>query len=85
VTALFHSAAGDEILKNTFANNAFENFGIAAYKSLITLSQAAGHGSDKELLTLSLDEEQKIGRLGARQRGETDVGLRAEGGIIESH
>src|ERR1043165_7639495 len=35
--ALMHSAAEDEILKNTFANNAFENFEIAAYKSLLEL------------------------------------------------
>jgi ferritin-like metal-binding protein YciE len=60
VTALFHSAADDEILKNTFANNAFENFEIAAYKSLITLANAAGRASDKDVLQLSLDEEQKM-------------------------
>lgn len=35
--AMAHSMAGDEILKNTFANNAFEHFEIAAYKSLLTL------------------------------------------------
>src|SRR3954465_11407580 len=40
--AIFHSAAPDEILKNTFANNAFESFEIAAYKSLIVLSEKAG-------------------------------------------
>jgi ferritin-like metal-binding protein YciE len=32
--AMVHSASGEEILKNSLANNAFENFGIAAYKSL---------------------------------------------------
>src|SRR3979411_1006711 len=37
VLAMTHAVAGDEILKNTFANNAFENFEIAAYKSLIAL------------------------------------------------
>lgn len=60
VTALFHSAASDEILKNTFANNAFENFEIAAYKSLITLSQQAGQPGAKDILDLSLAEEQKM-------------------------
>jgi ferritin-like metal-binding protein YciE len=60
VTALFHSAADDEILKNTFANNAFENFEIAAYKSLIVLAEAAGRGSDTEALKLSLAEEQRM-------------------------
>jgi ferritin-like metal-binding protein YciE len=39
--AIAHSMAGDEI-KNAFANNAFENYEIAAYKSLLTLCPAAG-------------------------------------------
>ncbi|WP_431015504.1 DUF892 family protein [Bradyrhizobium pachyrhizi] len=34
-----HFMAGDETLKNTFANNAFEHFEIAAYKSLLTQVQ----------------------------------------------
>jgi ferritin-like metal-binding protein YciE len=58
--AMFHAAAPDEILKNTFANNAFENFEIAAYKSLIELSGPAGQPSAKNILKLSLDEEQKM-------------------------
>jgi ferritin-like metal-binding protein YciE len=36
ITAIGHAAADDEILKNTFANKAFEHYEIAAYKSLIT-------------------------------------------------
>jgi len=60
VTALFHSAAPDEILKNTFANNAFENFEIAAYVSLIALSQQAGQSDAKDILDLSLAEEQRM-------------------------
>ena len=60
VAALFHAASDDEILKNTFANNAFENFEIAAYKSLMTMAEAAGRSSDKQVLQLSLDEEQKM-------------------------
>jgi ferritin-like metal-binding protein YciE len=40
--AMVHSASGDEILKNNFANNTFENFEIAAYKSLLALCGAAG-------------------------------------------
>src|SRR3954466_3426288 len=39
--AMAHTVAGDEILKNTFANNAFENFEIAAYRSLLTMCGAA--------------------------------------------
>src|SRR5215470_15703808 len=37
LTAMGHAAADDEILKNTFANQAFEHYEIAAYKSLLTL------------------------------------------------
>ena len=39
MAALAHSVAGDEILKNSFANYAFEHFEIAAYKSLLTLAE----------------------------------------------
>jgi len=39
--------AGDEILKNTFANNAFENFAIAAYESLLVLCGPAGAGTPR--------------------------------------
>jgi ferritin-like metal-binding protein YciE len=60
VTAMFHSAADDEILKNTFANNAFENFEIAAYKSLIAMADAAGRPQDKDILSQSLTEEQDM-------------------------
>ncbi|MCK1419248.1 ferritin-like domain-containing protein [Bradyrhizobium sp. 180] len=58
--AMAHSVAGDEILKNTFANNAFENFEIAAYKSLLTLCGAAGAPEAKPLLEVSLKEEQRM-------------------------
>jgi ferritin-like metal-binding protein YciE len=58
--AMAHSVAGDEILKNTFANNAFENFEIAAYKSLLALCGAAGVAEAKDLLQTSLQEEQRM-------------------------
>ncbi|MBP0115310.1 MULTISPECIES: ferritin-like domain-containing protein [Bradyrhizobium] len=58
--AMAHSAANDEILKNTFANNAFENFEIAAYKSLIALCGAAGVTEAKAELEASLKEEQRM-------------------------
>jgi len=32
MAALAHTAAADEVVKNTFANFAFEHFEIAAYK-----------------------------------------------------
>src|SRR3954453_23185541 len=55
--ALGHSMAGDEILKNTFANNAFEHFEIAAYKSLLALCGPAGADGARSLLEQSLKEE----------------------------
>ncbi|MCP3392490.1 ferritin-like domain-containing protein [Bradyrhizobium sp. CCGB12] len=55
--AMAHSMAGDEIPKNTFANNAFEHFEIAAYKSLLALCSAAGLESSRALLKASLEEE----------------------------
>ena len=58
--ALIHSAADDEILKNTFANNAFENFEIAAYKSLLEMCKEADAQFAREPLLLSLKEEQAM-------------------------
>jgi ferritin-like metal-binding protein YciE len=58
--AMMHALAGDEILKNTFANGAFENFEIAAYKSLLALCGAAGVASAKAPLEQSLKEEQRM-------------------------
>jgi ferritin-like metal-binding protein YciE len=58
--AMMHAMSGDEILKNTFANEAFENFEIAAYKSLLTLCRAAGLESAKMPLEQSLQEEQRM-------------------------
>jgi ferritin-like metal-binding protein YciE len=58
--AMAHSMAGDEILKNTFANNAFEHFEIAAYKSLLALCSAAGVESARAPLEESLHEEERM-------------------------
>lgn len=55
--AVGHTVAPDEILKNSMANFAFENFEIAAYKSLITLAEASGHSEAIPQLQLNLDEE----------------------------
>jgi len=60
VTAMAHSMAGDEILKNTFANNAFEHFEIASYKSLLALAGPAGAESAKPALESSLREEEQM-------------------------
>jgi ferritin-like metal-binding protein YciE len=60
MAAIAHSVAGDEILKNSFANYAFEHFEIAAYKSLLTLAEDGGFGSASSLLQQSLSEEQRM-------------------------
>jgi ferritin-like metal-binding protein YciE len=60
ITAMAHSMAGDEILKNTFANNAFEHFEIASYKSLLALADPAGATSAKPVLEASLREEEQM-------------------------
>ncbi|EUB98024.1 protein of unknown function DUF892 [Rhizobium sp. CF080] len=57
MAALGHSVAGDEILKNSFANFAFENFEIAAYNSLITVAELGGFAGLVPGLQANLDEE----------------------------
>lgn len=57
LAALGHMPMQDEILKNTFANYAFEHMEIAAYKSLITMAEAAGDTASVPALTQSLSEE----------------------------
>ncbi|GJE57334.1 ferritin-like domain-containing protein [Methylobacterium thuringiense] len=56
--ALGHAPAQDEILKNTFANHAFENFEIAAYESLLVIADAAGQSGHTSGFQQSLKEEQ---------------------------
>jgi len=57
LAALSHAPMQDEILKNTFANYAFEHMEIAAYKSLITMAEVAGDTASVPALTQSLNEE----------------------------
>ena len=57
LAALAHAPMQDEVLKNTFANFAFEHFEIASYKALLEMADAAGDGQAPQLLKLSLDEE----------------------------
>ena len=61
--AMAHVPMADEILKDTFTNHAFENFEIAAYKSLIAMAEAKGHNSNIPALQQSLKEEQKTAQL----------------------
>lgn len=57
MAAIGHTVAPDEIVKNSFANFAFENYEIAAYKSLLALAGPAGTTAAVDLLTQNLDEE----------------------------
>ena len=57
MAAMAHAPMQDEILKNTFANYAFEHFEIASYKALIDIAQMAGDQQGAQLLQESLKEE----------------------------
>jgi ferritin-like metal-binding protein YciE len=60
MAAIGHVAAGDEVLKNSFANLAFENYEIGAYISLLTAARASGESRAVMLLEQSLDEERRM-------------------------
>jgi ferritin-like metal-binding protein YciE len=62
MATLGHSVADDEILKNTFANLAFENFEAASYKSLITMAEIYGQTHAIGLLQQSLQEEERMAK-----------------------
>jgi ferritin-like metal-binding protein YciE len=59
LAAAGHMPMADEVLKNTFANHAFENFEIASYKSLIVMAEASGNQKFIPALQESLREEEK--------------------------
>ena len=60
MAAIGHSMAGDEIIKNSLANFAFENYEIAAYKSLITIAELGGFPAAVTSLRANLDEEVRM-------------------------
>ncbi|WP_230531729.1 ferritin-like domain-containing protein [Microvirga roseola] len=60
MAAAGHMPMADEVLKNTFANHAFENYEIASYVSLIAMAEAAGHQKFVPALQDTLREEQKM-------------------------
>jgi Uncharacterized protein conserved in bacteria len=62
MAAMGHTMAGDEILKNSFANFAFENFEIAAYKSLLTVAELGGFPFATSALQANLQEEQNMAK-----------------------
>ncbi|AWM88804.1 ferritin-like domain-containing protein [Microvirga sp. 17 mud 1-3] len=63
MAAAGHMPMADEVLKNTFANHAFENFEIATYMSLIAMAQATGYDRFVPALEETLREEQKTAEL----------------------
>jgi len=62
VAAALHAPASDEILKNTFANYAFEHQEIASYTSLIAMAERVGDTSAIPPLRQSLSEEQSMAK-----------------------
>jgi ferritin-like metal-binding protein YciE len=60
VAAALHAPAPDEVLKNTFANFAFEHQEIAAYTSLIAMAESLGDSPAIPLLQQSLAEEERM-------------------------
>ena len=60
LAAIGHSIMPDEILKNTFANHAFENFEIASYTSLIAMAEATGNAGHVSALRQTLNEEERM-------------------------
>jgi ferritin-like metal-binding protein YciE len=62
LAAMAHMPSDDAILKNTFANLAFENYEIAAYRSLITMAESCGFREACDLLEQSLAEEEAMAR-----------------------
>lgn len=63
LAAMAHVPMQDEVLKNTFANYAFEHFEIAAYRSLIALAELVGDTQAIPVLRESLAEEEKTAKL----------------------
>lgn len=58
MAALGHTVTPDEVMKNHFANCAFEAFEIATYNSLIAMAEATGNSAHVSVYERSLQEEQ---------------------------
>ncbi|MDB5359495.1 MAG: hypothetical protein JWO51_792 [Rhodospirillales bacterium] len=58
--AMAHAMADDEVIKNSFASFAFENFEIAAYKGLIETARLAGATEIEEVCRQNLAEEERM-------------------------
>jgi ferritin-like metal-binding protein YciE len=62
LAAMAHAPTQDEVVKNTFANFAFEHFEIASYRALLVMAEMAGDSSGPGLLQESLNEEIAMAR-----------------------
>jgi ferritin-like metal-binding protein YciE len=60
LAALAHVPMRDEILKNTSANYAFENYEIATYNALIAMAEAAGQSDSIDPLHQSIAGEERM-------------------------
>ena len=60
LAAITHSMADDEVIKNSLASFAFENFEIAAYRSLIVTAKLAGDTEIEDICRASLAEEERM-------------------------
>ena len=63
MAAIAHVPMPDEILKNTFANHAFENFEVASYKSLIVMAEVAGESRFLTALNQNLREDENAAQM----------------------
>lgn len=60
MAGMMHSPASDEVLKQSIASFAFENYEIASYKTLLVLAEETGHQDALVPLRRSLGEEEAM-------------------------
>ena len=87
LAAMAHTAASDEILKNTLANFMFEHFEIAAYKSLIAMSEFLDHPAGAAAARASLREEEQMAAWLDERIAPTTITFleRVQAGITADH
>jgi len=62
VQMMVHSAASDEVLKNSYTGYAFEHFEIASYRALIEMARAAGEERVVQMAEQILRQEEEMAR-----------------------
>jgi hypothetical protein len=77
MAAMGHAIAPDEILRNQLANNTFENYEVAAYKSLLALAEAGGASSSAIQNQAESRRRRGDGVVGAGACRRGDAGLHA--------